>query len=151
MNLASFKIMVLSIQIKTKSTTILKEMRFAQLASKNERTLVDYILLETKLCSRNIRLQLVRSQQRQLGSQRGLQSPAFLLPHYQGAFYGPVCCVYSTAYMQLSLPPIYQQLCVCSRTCSLCYSLEITKMSKLNTSSTLKSRILTSISKGTSG
>ena len=60
-NLVSFKIVVLSIQIKTKSTTIFKEMRFAQLASKNERTLVDYILLETKLCSRNIRLQLVRS------------------------------------------------------------------------------------------
>ena len=32
-NLVSFKIVVLSIQIKTKSTTILKETRFAQLAS----------------------------------------------------------------------------------------------------------------------
>ena len=32
-NLVSFKIVVLSIQIKTKNTTILKEMRFAQLSS----------------------------------------------------------------------------------------------------------------------
>ena len=32
-NLVSFKIVVLSIQIKTKNTTILKETRFAQLAS----------------------------------------------------------------------------------------------------------------------
>ena len=37
-NLVSFKIVVHSIQIKTKSTTILKESRFAQLSSKNEQT-----------------------------------------------------------------------------------------------------------------
>ena len=38
-NLVSFKIVVLSIQIKTKSTTILNEMRFAQLFFKKEKTL----------------------------------------------------------------------------------------------------------------